>query len=92
MNENNEAIGFMTELPEWAKDAVHVTSEHHFSMRDRLKILFGWTFLHDCGIATEAVIGRNEAYRHRLSFGRPGWWPFKHKFIGYMHVPEEAPE
>jgi len=83
------ATGFTTELPEWAKDAVYVTSEHHFSKTDRLKILFGWTVLHDCGVATEERIGRNEAFSHRLSFGRPGWWPFKPKFVGYMAVEDE---
>ena len=49
------------DLPEWAKDAVHVTSEHHFSMLDRVKILFGWLPIYDCGVPCESPPGRTEA-------------------------------
>jgi hypothetical protein len=83
---------FRTELPDWAKDAVYVNSEHHFSMRDRLKILFGWTVHEHCGVATEELIGRTEVHRQYLSFGRPGWWPFKPKWAGYMAVHEPDSE
>ena len=86
----------MLDLPDWAKDAVHVTSEHHFSMRDRIKILFGWLPIYDCGVACEFPPGRTDAYTNHMSFRRPGWWPFKPKFVGYMdastaHEPATEP-
>lgn len=74
---------FTTTLPEWSADAVYVESEHHFSMRDRFKILFGWTVNHSCGVATEVAPGRTDPFSHRIYFRRPGWWPFKPKFMGY---------
>ena len=80
---------FSTDLPEWAKDAVYVYSEHHFSWRDRIKILCGWTVLHDCGVATEIPPGRTDPFTHRVSFRRPDWWPFKPKFVGYMAVERD---
>ena len=75
-------MSFTTDLPEWAKDGVYVTSEHHFSTRDRFKILFGWLPVYDCGVACEVPPGRTMPYSNRMSFRRPGWWPFKSKLIG----------
>lgn len=81
---------FMTDLPEWAKDAVYVNSEHHFSFSDRLRILFGWTPCYDCGVATEELPGRTDVFSTRLTFRRPEWWPFKPKLLGYVETkPEE---
>lgn len=76
-------MALTTELPDWAKDAVYVTTEFHFSWKDRFKILFGWNPLYDCGVATQELPGRTLAFSDRMSFKRPSWWPWKPKLLGY---------
>ena len=84
-----QANDFM-DLPEWAKDAVHLDSEIHFDLRDRLKMLIGWRPLVKFAIATEIAPGRTDPYASRVLMLRPSWWPFKPKFVGYMAVESEA--
>ena len=73
----------MNDLPEWAKDAIYLDSEHHFSMVDRIKILFGWKAIYWCGIATAELPGRTLPFTSRLSMRRPNWWPYKPIRQGY---------
>lgn len=73
----------MSELPDWAADAVYVNTGFHFDFKDRLKILFGWTVYHYQGVACSVPPGRTQVTETRLSWRRPGWWPWKLKLLGY---------
>lgn len=86
------------ELPEWAKDAVYLDQDVHFDLKDRLKILFGWTPSFHNGIATEERPGRTQPFTGRIVMLPPSWWPWKPQPMGYMEAgggeqaSEEAPE
>lgn len=79
----------MSDLPEWAKDVVFTETEFHFDLKDRLKILFGWTPSFCNGTATEHLPGRTENYTGRLLMLRPKWWPWKPQPMGYAESRSE---
>lgn len=81
-----------TDLPIWAKDAMYTTTDFHYDLKDRLKILVGWTPNYHCGVATEVPPGRTLVISQRIIMLRPSWWPWKLRLLGYGEATSNREE